>query len=85
MEMNKDDTFERYMGPYYQQPGHDYLRTLMKEIEVPTKYYKNVVDTNTTQYIMVLTVRRQLSIFPKRSLSQHFWIMSKVGVHIIPG
>lgn len=42
-EINKNDTFERYMGPYYQQPGHDYLRSLMKEIEVPTKYFTNVI------------------------------------------
>ncbi|EGW35315.1 uncharacterized protein SPAPADRAFT_58538, partial [Spathaspora passalidarum NRRL Y-27907] len=35
--------FERYMGPYYQQPGHEYLRTLLKEIEVPENEYYDVV------------------------------------------
>ena len=31
------------MGPYYQQPGHDYLRSLMKEIEVPTDKFYDIV------------------------------------------
>ncbi|KAK6454113.1 trans-aconitate methyltransferase 1 [Scheffersomyces xylosifermentans] len=39
LELNPKDEFERYMGPYYQQPGHDYLRTLLKEIEVPTDLF----------------------------------------------
>ena len=38
-----DEEFERYMGPYYQQPGHDYLRSLMKEIEVPTDKFYDIV------------------------------------------
>lgn len=42
MEIN-NDPFERYMGPYYQQPGHDFLRSLLKEIEVPTKYFEDIV------------------------------------------
>lgn len=42
-DINPDDEFERYMGPYYQQPGHDFLRTLMKEIEVPTESFYDIV------------------------------------------
>lgn len=42
-DVNPNDEFERYMGPYYQQPGHDYLRTLMKEIEVPTTEYYDII------------------------------------------
>ncbi|KAL6453472.1 TMT1 Trans-aconitate 3-methyltransferase [Candida maltosa Xu316] len=42
-DTDPDSGFEKYMGPYYQQPGHDYLRTLMKEIEVPTDLFYDVV------------------------------------------
>ncbi|EAZ63816.2 trans-aconitate methyltransferase 1 [Scheffersomyces stipitis CBS 6054] len=42
IEKNPDDGFEKWMGPYYQQPGHDYLRTLMKEIEVPEDLYYDI-------------------------------------------
>ncbi|KAK6460908.1 S-adenosyl-L-methionine-dependent methyltransferase [Scheffersomyces coipomensis] len=43
LELNPEDKFERYMGPYYQQPGHDYLRTLLKEIEVPQDLFTDVL------------------------------------------
>lgn len=43
MEANKEDTFERWMGPYWQQPGRGYLRTLLKEIDVPSELFDNVV------------------------------------------
>lgn len=86
MEMNKDDTFERYMGPYYQQPGHDYLRTLMKEIEVPTKYYKNVVrheydpvhhgadSTKTTLYISKKITLPAFLNYVKSWSAYHTWM-----------
>lgn len=32
-----------YMGPCYQQPGRNYLRTLLKEIEVPTDLFEDIV------------------------------------------
>lgn len=42
-EMNPDDEFERYMGPYYQQPGHNYLRSLLKEKSPPTDLFYDIV------------------------------------------
>ncbi|KAK6198740.1 S-adenosyl-L-methionine-dependent methyltransferase [Scheffersomyces amazonensis] len=42
-DLNPKDEFERYMGPYYQQPGHDFLRTLLKEIEVPQELFYDVI------------------------------------------
>ncbi|CAI5757809.1 unnamed protein product [Candida verbasci] len=38
-----EDGYEKYMGPYYQQPGHDYLRTLMREIEPPNNLFTDVI------------------------------------------
>ncbi|CAN3365389.1 trans-aconitate 3-methyltransferase [Diutina catenulata] len=37
-----DETFERYMGPYYQQPGHDYLGSLLKEKPVPADLFTDI-------------------------------------------
>ncbi|KAG5421894.1 hypothetical protein I9W82_000987 [Candida metapsilosis] len=42
-ELNPQDKFERYMGPYYQQPGHDYLRSLLKEKSPPTDLFYDIV------------------------------------------
>ncbi|KAI5954764.1 hypothetical protein KGF57_003787 [Candida theae] len=36
------DEFERYMGPYYQQPGHDYLRSLLKEKSPPKDLFYDI-------------------------------------------
>ncbi|CAK9438482.1 uncharacterized protein LODBEIA_P27060 [Lodderomyces beijingensis] len=38
-----DEAFERYMGPYYQQPGHDYLRSLLKEKSPPESLFYDIV------------------------------------------
>ncbi|KAI5953422.1 hypothetical protein KGF54_002794 [Candida jiufengensis] len=37
------DSFEKWMGNYYQQPGHDYLRTLLKEKSPPTDLFYDIV------------------------------------------
>lgn len=39
---NTDADFEQYMGPYYQQPGHNYLGTLLKEKPVPLDLYTDI-------------------------------------------
>lgn len=86
LETNKDDTFERYMGPYYQQPGHDYLRTLLKEIDVPTKYFKDVVrheydpvyegadSTKTTLYISKKITLPVFLNYVKSWSAYHSWM-----------
>jgi len=33
---------EQFMGPYWQQPGKNFLRTLMKEVPVPSDLYHDV-------------------------------------------
>lgn len=43
LEQNPQETFERYMGPYYQQPGHDYLRSLLKEKSPPSDLFEDIV------------------------------------------
>lgn len=40
---NPNEAFERYMGPYYQQPGHDYLRSLLKEKSPPPDLFYDIV------------------------------------------
>lgn len=39
---NTGADFEQYMGPYYQQPGHDYLGSLLKEKPVPSELYTDI-------------------------------------------
>ncbi|ODQ79094.1 hypothetical protein BABINDRAFT_162159 [Babjeviella inositovora NRRL Y-12698] len=34
---------ERYMGPKWQQPGRNFLRTLMAEVPVPEELFENIV------------------------------------------
>mmetsp|Transcript_7747 Transcript_7747/g.7682 ORF Transcript_7747/g.7682 Transcript_7747/m.7682 type:complete len:295 (-) Transcript_7747:1375-2259(-) len=86
LESDKDGTFERYMGPYYQQPGHDYLRTLLKEIEVPTKYFKDIVrheydpeyegadPTKTTLYISKKITLPVFLNYVKSWSAYHSWM-----------
>ncbi|KAI5960381.1 uncharacterized protein KGF55_004673 [Candida pseudojiufengensis] len=35
--------YEKWMGNYYQQPGHDYLRSLLKEKSPPNDLYYDVI------------------------------------------
>ncbi|ODV81403.1 S-adenosyl-L-methionine-dependent methyltransferase [Suhomyces tanzawaensis NRRL Y-17324] len=49
LEDNPDDEFERWMGAYYEQPGHNFLGTLTKEIEVPEELF---YDTTRVEYLV---------------------------------
>lgn len=35
---SKVDGYERYFGPYYEQPGHDLFKTGMANVEIPSDY-----------------------------------------------
>lgn len=41
--IDPSEPFERYMGPFYEQPGHEYLRLLLSNIQVPSDTFKDVV------------------------------------------
>lgn len=69
-DINPNDDFERYMGPYYQQPGHDYLRTLLKEIEVPQDTFYDVIrheyrvekDPTPLTTVTPLSIRKRITL-----------------------
>lgn len=42
-EMYPGEPFERYMGPYYEQPGHEYFRILLNNVQVPSDKFHSVV------------------------------------------
>lgn len=42
-EMNPEEPFERYMGPYYEQPGHDYFKVLLNNVQVPTDKFHSII------------------------------------------
>lgn len=33
---------DEYLGPYWQQPGRNFLRTFMKEVQIPKKLFENI-------------------------------------------
>ncbi|ODV65035.1 S-adenosyl-L-methionine-dependent methyltransferase [Hyphopichia burtonii NRRL Y-1933] len=39
----KKGDIERYMGPYYEQPGHEFLRTALKTVEIPPGLFEDQV------------------------------------------
>ncbi|CUM64540.1 uncharacterized protein PRCAT00002146001 [Priceomyces carsonii] len=42
-DASQGDGFEKYMGPYWEQPGRNFLRTLLKDVEVPKDLFEDVV------------------------------------------
>lgn len=38
-----ENNYEHYMGPYYEQPGHEFYRTALKTVEVPERFFNNLI------------------------------------------
>lgn len=41
---NYNDLYERFMGPYYEQPGHEYFRTAMAGVSPPSDLFTDVIS-----------------------------------------
>lgn len=81
------DGSELYMGPSWEQPGRNFLRTLLKEVEVPTDLYTDIVrneyhaDRNSekTSLYIARTVNLQTVLEYVQSWSAYHTWMKKYG------
>lgn len=58
-----------YMGPFWQQPGRNFLRTFMKEVEVPQLLFDNV----TTQEYLVEDFPQKTPLSIKMTVTVDWW------------
>ena len=80
------EPFERYMGPYWEQPGRNYLRNLMNDVSVPTSMFKDIVKVDhipnsytevaaeTTLLISKRMNLQQLATYMKSWSAYHSWM-----------
>ncbi|CAK7903974.1 trans-aconitate 3-methyltransferase [[Candida] anglica] len=81
---DSSEGYEKYMGPVWQQPGRDYLRTLLKEIIVPESQFKDVIrhefhaeedqKSDTTLYISRRATLKDLLGYTKSWSAYHTWM-----------
>lgn len=66
------DSFEKYMGPYWKQPGRNYLRNLINDVSVPISMFKDIVKVDhipnpctdvATETMLLLSKRMNLQEF----------------------
>lgn len=80
------EAIERYMGPYWEQPGRNYLRNLMNDVSVPTSMFKDIVKvehipnsytdvaTETTLLISKRMDLQQLATYMKSWSAYYSWM-----------
>lgn len=91
VEMHENESYERYMGPYYEQPGHDLLRLFMLEIAVPEDLFTDVVRKEylperhgEKEGFTLLYIRRRITLkgflqYVKSWSAYHTWMRDNAG------
>lgn len=81
---NPSELFEKFMGPYWEQPGRNYLRSLMREIEPSIDSFKDMVRVEydpalssslpSALHISRKITLKELSAYVKSWSAYHSWM-----------
>ncbi|CCE81380.1 Piso0_001280 [Millerozyma farinosa CBS 7064] len=75
--------FERYLGPYYEQPGRQYLRELLSHVHPPEQLFEDIVreeyhpetsKSKTPLYISKRSSLRHFMAYVKSWSAYHAWM-----------
>lgn len=76
-----NDSYERFVGPFYEQPGHEYLRTAMAEVSPPSELFYDVVRHH---YNPLVHDENYTTLFIKRRITLNIYkdyVTSWSGYH----